>query len=96
MKALVLKNPCEGVIESVAEPLRAAEQVLLRVQSVGLCGSDLDSFRGKNPLIAFPRILGHEVAATVVEESSVAIAPKDLQKLWCASTDMRAEKNRRC
>lgn len=33
---------------------------------VGFCGSDLNSFRGLNPLISFPRILGHEVSATVV------------------------------
>src|SRR5262249_49953022 len=31
----------------------------------GLCGSDLNSFRGKNPLVTYPRILGHEIAATV-------------------------------
>ena len=41
--------------------------VLLRVQMVGLCGSDLNSFRGKNPLVSFPRIPGHEVSATIVE-----------------------------
>ena len=33
---------------------------------VGLCGSDLNSFRGLNPLVTFPRIPGHEVSATVV------------------------------
>jgi len=36
---------------------------------VGLCGSDLNSFRGKNPLVSFPRIPGHEVAATIVSGS---------------------------
>lgn len=34
---------------------------------VGLCGSDLNSFRGLNPLVSFPRIPGHEVSATVVQ-----------------------------
>ena len=34
-----------------------------------LGGSDLNSYRGKNPLIQFPRILGHEVAATVTEDT---------------------------
>jgi threonine dehydrogenase-like Zn-dependent dehydrogenase len=32
---------------------------------VGMCGSDLNTFRGKNPLVSYPRILGHEIAATV-------------------------------
>jgi threonine dehydrogenase-like Zn-dependent dehydrogenase len=34
---------------------------------VGFCGSDLNSFRGKNPLVSFPRTPGHEIAATIVE-----------------------------
>ncbi len=34
---------------------------------VGLCGSDLNTFRGKNPLVTFPRIPGHEIAATIEE-----------------------------
>jgi threonine dehydrogenase-like Zn-dependent dehydrogenase len=41
--------------------------VLLRVEMVGLCGTDLNSFRGKNPLVTYPRVLGHEIAATVLE-----------------------------
>ena len=49
---------------------------------VGLCGSDLNSFRGLNPLVSFPRIPGHEVCATVVrgnsslpEGADVAVSP---------------------
>jgi threonine dehydrogenase-like Zn-dependent dehydrogenase len=34
---------------------------------VGLCGSDLNSYRGRNTMVSFPRILGHEVAATVAD-----------------------------
>jgi threonine dehydrogenase-like Zn-dependent dehydrogenase len=36
---------------------------------VGFCGSDLNAFRGKNPMVSYPRILGHEVSATIVEGS---------------------------
>jgi threonine dehydrogenase-like Zn-dependent dehydrogenase len=31
-----------------------------------MCGTDLNTFRGRNSMVAFPRIIGHEVAATVV------------------------------
>jgi len=41
---------------------------------VGLCGTDLNSFRGKNPLVTYPRVLGHEIAATVVEGSATTPA----------------------
>lgn len=69
MKALVIKKPGEAVIESVPEPANSGDHVRLQVRMVGLCGSDLNSFRGKNPLVSFPRIPGHEVAATIISGS---------------------------
>lgn len=45
---------------------------------VGFCGSDLNSFRGLNPLVSFPRILGHEVSATVVESNGDLSAGADV------------------
>ena len=67
MKALVLKQPGQVLIETVPDPLVSEKNdVLLKVRKVGFCGSDLNSFRGLNPLVSFPRILGHEVSATVV------------------------------
>jgi len=55
-------------VKAVQEPAAARnDEILLRVRKVGLCGSDLNSYRGCNPLVSFPRILGHEVAATVAE-----------------------------
>jgi threonine dehydrogenase-like Zn-dependent dehydrogenase len=67
MKALVIHNPGEARIESVPEPAPAPGKALLRVRMVGLCGSDLNTFRGRNPMVSFPRIPGHEIAATIVE-----------------------------
>jgi len=67
MKALVLHKPGHASIETIPMPERKNGTVLLRVQMVGLCGSDLNSFRGLNPLVSFPRIPGHEVSATVVQ-----------------------------
>lgn len=74
MKAIVLERPGEAVLASVAEPRTKNDQLLLQVRMVGLCGSDLNSFRGKNPMVTYPRILGHEVAATVVEGSKTNAA----------------------
>jgi threonine dehydrogenase-like Zn-dependent dehydrogenase len=42
-------------------------EVLLRVNLVGMCGTDLTTFRGNNTMVTFPRVPGHEVAATVVK-----------------------------
>jgi 2-desacetyl-2-hydroxyethyl bacteriochlorophyllide A dehydrogenase len=70
MKALVLKQPGVAAIESVPEPQPDPAKVLLRVRMVGLCGSDLNSYRGLNPLVKYPRVPGHEIAATIVESHS--------------------------
>src|SRR6266576_1469535 len=69
MRALVIRGPGEAAVESVAEPRASDGGILLKVRMVGFCGSDLNSFRGKNPLVTFPRIPGHEVAATILEAS---------------------------
>lgn len=68
MRAMQLSGPEAAAITTVPDldaPL--AGQVLLQVERVGLCGTDLTSFRGGNAMLTFPRIPGHEIAATVLE-----------------------------
>ena len=69
MKALMMSRPGEARVEDVGEVTRRDGEVLLKVRMVGLCGSDLNSYRGKNPMVTFPRIPGHEVAGTIAEAS---------------------------
>jgi threonine dehydrogenase-like Zn-dependent dehydrogenase len=78
VKALVLKKPGKASVETVPNPVAAPGELLLRVRMVGFCGSDLNSFRGRNPLITFPRILGHEVSATVIEGDNSLPAGTDV------------------
>lgn len=70
MKAVSLQSPGHATLVDLPEPTRRTGELLLRVEMVGLCGTDLNSFRGRNPLVTFPRVIGHEIAATVVEGSS--------------------------
>lgn len=65
MKAVSLTEAGQARVVEIAEPVREKGEVLLRVERVGLCGTDLNSFRGRNPMVTFPRVIGHEVAATV-------------------------------
>src|SRR5580658_4949808 len=69
MKAFVMKEPGDVAIETVADAVATNDDVLLKVRMIGLCGTDLNSYRGKNPMVSFPRIPGHEVAATIAEPS---------------------------
>jgi len=74
VKALVLKDPGNAFVESIPDAERSDEDILLKVRMVGFCGSDLNSFRGLNPLVSYPRILGHEVCATVIESNCNAFS----------------------
>src|SRR5437764_11456304 len=65
MKALQVRGPGDVQLVEVPPPLPRPDEILLKVQIVGMCGSDLNTFRGKNPLVSYPRILGHEIAGTV-------------------------------
>lgn len=72
MKALILEKPGHATLTTVPDPIIKNGDVLLKVKMVGLCGSDLNSFRGLNPMVSYPRIPGHEVSATVVESAHQA------------------------
>ncbi len=66
MKAFRIEAPgVAGVVEIPNIEPRKGE-TLLRVKMVGMCGTDLSTFRGRNAMVQFPRVLGHEVAAEVV------------------------------
>ena len=73
MKALMVKAPNEAMIVDIPQPTAMAGDAILRVRMVGMCGSDLTTFRGKNPMVSYPRVLGHEVAATVLEPGSSGV-----------------------
>ena len=71
MRALVIEEPGRTRIAELPMPASPGpEEVLLRTRIIGMCGTDLSTFRGKNPLVTYPRIPGHEIAATIVEAGS--------------------------
>lgn len=74
MRAVALEQPGVAKIIDVRKPEPQAGEVLLRVEMVGLCGTDLNSFRGLNPLISYPRVIGHEISATVAGGSATLAA----------------------
>jgi threonine dehydrogenase-like Zn-dependent dehydrogenase len=67
MKAFRMEGPGVAAVAEVPEVSMGAGEALLRVKMVGMCGTDLNTFRGRNAMVQFPRVLGHEVAAEVVE-----------------------------
>jgi 2-desacetyl-2-hydroxyethyl bacteriochlorophyllide A dehydrogenase len=67
MKALVYTGPHELAFRDEPDPLPCAGEVLIRVDAVGICGSDMHAYHGHDPRRVPPMILGHEVAGEVVE-----------------------------
>ncbi len=68
MKAVVLVKPGELRVADVdSPPPPAPDEALVRVRRVGVCGTDLHAFHGRQPFFSYPRILGHELAVEVLE-----------------------------
>lgn len=68
MKAFqIFEKGLGGVVDLAAPPPAGDGEVLIRIQIVGLCGSDLSTYRGLNPLVSYPRIPGHEIAGVIQE-----------------------------
>jgi threonine dehydrogenase-like Zn-dependent dehydrogenase len=65
MRALVIDRPGEVRVTEIEVPAADPAHATMRVRRIGLCGSDLSTFLGKNPLVTYPRVPGHEVAATL-------------------------------
>jgi threonine dehydrogenase-like Zn-dependent dehydrogenase len=67
MKAIAVQEPGKATLTDIPEPSPGSGETLLQIRMIGLCGTDLNTFRGKNPLVTLPRVLGHEVAATILD-----------------------------
>ena len=50
-----------------SDVIRQPNEALLAIRKVGVCGTDLHAFAGNQPYFSYPRILGHELAADVLE-----------------------------
>lgn len=68
MKALTFEGPGRRVWHEVPDPtLDGAEDALVRVDAVTICGTDLHILKGDVPEVASGRVLGHEAVGTVLE-----------------------------
>lgn len=66
MKTLVCDRPGQLSLQQRPQPTRAADEVLIRVRRVGVCGTDLHIYAGRQPYLQYPRVMGHECSGEVV------------------------------
>ena len=74
MKALRIIGTNKTEIVEINKPELKSGHVLLKVGYVGFCGSDLNTFRGLNPLVKLPIIPGHEIGAVVEDVADDVIS----------------------
>lgn len=67
MKAVQITEAGKVQVADIVKPTLGAGEILLRIKYVGFCGSDLNTFLGRNPMVKMPVIPGHEVGAVIEE-----------------------------
>lgn len=70
MKAVQIISPENVQLLNIDKPIIRPNEVLLKIEYVGFCGSDLNTFLGKNPMVKMPVVPGHEVGAVIEEKGS--------------------------
>lgn len=65
MKAVQITGLEEMAVVELEKPEIKSNEVLLKMNYVGFCGSDLSTFLGKNPMVKMPVVPGHEVSAVI-------------------------------
>lgn len=60
MKAIQITAPSEMKVVDIEKPVLEPGEVLVKIKYVGFCGSDLNTFLGRNPMVKLPVIPGHE------------------------------------
>ena len=73
MKQMRITAPFVFQAEEAPVPEISAHEVLLKIDCIGVCGSDMMIYHGKHKFMTFPVILGHEAAATV-EKTGAQVA----------------------
>ena len=65
MDVVVCAKPGEVIASRRPIPVPRDGEVLVRVQRVGICGTDMHIIRGTQPYLSYPRVMGHEVSGIV-------------------------------
>lgn len=89
MKSVYLQEPNSISIREIESPCFKEGFAIIKIKSMGICGSDIGAFRGVNPIVSYPRIIGHELAGIV---EKIGENPRNIKKgdkvvidpyLWC-------------
>ena len=75
MKSVVCMEPGRLAVVERQRPVAVPDGwARVAVSHVGICGTDYHIFEGKHPFLEYPRVMGHEVSATVIEPGASGLA----------------------
>ena len=99
MNVLICQQPKELVWKQREIPIPGDNEALIKIKSVGICGTDIHAWGGNQPFFSYPRVLGHEICGEIVGlgkniadlnvsnarrvKAGVPIAVKKFQSLAC-------------
>ena len=67
MKSVVCAAPHAISVEERSAAERAFDEVLVRIDRAGICGTDYHIYEGLHPFLKYPRVIGHELSGTIIE-----------------------------
>ncbi len=67
MDTIICDTPGKLRLFQSEAPKLNQEAALLKIHQVGICGTDIHAFEGTQPYFTYPRILGHELAAEILQ-----------------------------
>ena len=67
MEALICTKPGSFEYKEIAAPVLQPGHAIIKIKRIGICGTDLHAYTGTQPYFTYPRILGHELAADLIE-----------------------------
>jgi len=67
MEYIVCKEPGYFQLEQKGVPVAGRDEALLKIHRVGICGTDIHAYAGNQAFFSYPRILGHEISAEILE-----------------------------
>ncbi|MBB6480689.1 zinc-binding alcohol dehydrogenase family protein [Spirochaeta isovalerica] len=72
MKVVKIDEPYKISLREMDVPAKKPGEAQIRIKRIGLCGTDLRSYRGQNPIVQYPIIFGHEIGGELMEEATIS------------------------
>jgi 2-desacetyl-2-hydroxyethyl bacteriochlorophyllide A dehydrogenase len=67
LKTLVCISPGHFEYIHKEDPAPAKDHAIIKINRIGICGTDLHAFEGTQPYFNYPRVLGHELSGEIVD-----------------------------